>query len=86
MPPTVICTKPLDKDEVADFSFAIARQYWFELFLDDLPMWGYVGEPRRGQDGEAEAMLLYPHWLLEISYNADRVRRPGGGGGGGGGL
>jgi hypothetical protein len=49
VPKTTICEKTLSEEDVSDFSFAITRQYWFELFMDDLPMWGYVGEARRPQ-------------------------------------
>ncbi|KAI8467088.1 MAG: hypothetical protein J3K34DRAFT_524003 [Monoraphidium minutum] len=73
IPKTVICEKLLSDDDVADFSEAIQRQYWFELFMDELPMWGYVGEVKRGHQGEPSAMLLYPHWQLDISYNEDRI-------------
>lgn len=73
VPKTKICEKTLSDDDVADFSQAILRQYWFELFMDDLPMWGYVGEVKRAVKGP-DAMLIYPHWQLDISYNGDRVR------------
>ena len=34
-------------------------QYWYELFLDDLPMWGMVGEILRDeQHGRFERVIL----------------------------
>lgn len=73
VPKTAICEKTLSDEDVADFTEAITRQYWFELFMDELPMWGYVGEVKRGHLGEQRGVLLYPHWQLDISYNGDRV-------------
>ncbi len=76
VPKTKICEKTLDDADVSDFALAIDRQYWFELFMDDLPMWGYVGEAKRAEkEGEKDVLLLYPHWQLDISYNGDQVRR-----------
>lgn len=37
----------LTKESAAEFELAVDRQYWYELVLDDLPMWGMVGEVLR---------------------------------------
>jgi Endomembrane protein 70 len=36
----VICTKTLTPKEADQFRHAIENQYWYQLFLDDLPIWG----------------------------------------------
>ncbi len=37
------------------FREAIERQYWYELFMDDLPIWGFVGEVRQaGAQGQQQ--------------------------------
>ncbi|GBF93656.1 hypothetical protein Rsub_06759 [Raphidocelis subcapitata] len=72
VPKTTICEKTLEGEDVTDFGFAIERQYWFELFVDDLPLWGYVGEARR-DGGEGDGLFLYPHWQLDISYNGNQI-------------
>jgi len=46
----------------------------YELFMDDLPMWGFVGELAAGVGKEQQA-LIYTHKQLNISYNNDRVSR-----------
>ena len=53
---------------------------WYQLYLDDLPIWGMVGELANpegveGQDppeGEGEA-LLYTHKKFMIAYNQERI-------------
>jgi hypothetical protein len=47
-------------------------QYWYELFLDDLPMWGFVGERKQQGDGPEE-LFVFTHKVIEISFNKDRV-------------
>jgi transmembrane 9 superfamily member 3 len=42
-----VCDMTLDKESVRIFEHAVDRQYWYELVLDDLPMWGMVGEVLR---------------------------------------
>lgn len=44
-----VCDLVLDADKVSAFEMAVDRQYWYELFLDDLPMWGMVGEVLRDE-------------------------------------
>lgn len=43
----------------------------YELFIDDLPMWGFVGEMKsKGQEEEA---YIFTHKIIDISYNKERV-------------
>jgi hypothetical protein len=57
-----VCDMILDKNSAKAFESAVDQQvtcldlslcsyhvfqYWYELFLDDLPMWGMVGEVLR---------------------------------------
>lgn len=57
------------------FTYAITRHYWYELFMDDLPIWGFVGDIRPSKTaGEEDSVVLYTHKQLDISYNGDRVR------------
>ena len=39
-----LCKKHLDSSEVVKFRQAIVDDYYFEMMLDELPIWGYVGE------------------------------------------
>jgi hypothetical protein len=37
---TIVCV------QIQEFRNAIEADYFFEMFIDDLPMWGYLGEVR----------------------------------------
>jgi transmembrane 9 superfamily member 3 len=43
-PEKVLCTKKLSVEEAQNFEHAVDNQYWYQLFIDDLPIWGMVGE------------------------------------------
>lgn len=74
VPKTPICSQKLTNDDIAEFSYAVIKHYWYELFMDDLPMWGFVGEVKQKQAGQQlPDVLLYSHKQLDISYNGDRV-------------
>ena len=52
-----------------------ARRY--QLYMDDLPIWGMVGELTttdmdEGGELEGEA-LVYTHKRFSVSYNEDRI-------------
>ncbi len=34
----------LTSKDAEAFTTAVKNQYWFEFFLDDLPIWGWIGE------------------------------------------
>lgn len=45
----------------------------YELFIDDLPVWGFVGPPPEETKDE-EHIYLYTHKSFDINYNDNRVR------------
>ena len=52
------------------FTHAIENDYYFEMFIEDLPMWGYIGEVE-GEDvllGHLETVrrYIYPHLHFSI--------------------
>jgi transmembrane 9 superfamily protein 3 len=46
--PTVVCKVVLDEESTQQFRYAVEHQYWYQLFFDDLPIWGMVGENGEG--------------------------------------
>lgn len=57
---------------------AIEDDYFFEMFLDDLPMWGYVGEVTHeefllGKSIQGARVYLYPHLHFSIGFNNDQI-------------
>jgi transmembrane 9 superfamily protein 3 len=42
---TEACTqKPLTAEQAAKFGFAVQHRWFYQMYLDDLPIWGMVGE------------------------------------------
>jgi len=68
-----VCDQTLDKSTAAEFELAVDRQYWYELFLDDLPMWGMVGETLRDDTHGRMEKHIFTHRTLHIAYNNDRI-------------
>eukprot|EP00833_Pecoramyces_ruminatium_P007968 jgi/Orpsp1_1/1182000/evm.model.c7180000079480.1 len=62
-----ICTKILNSKEIDSFIFAIKNKYWFEMYMDDLPVHGIVGEVRNND------IYLYTHYEILVKYNENRI-------------
>lgn len=77
VPWRLLCEQSFSRAELQVFTSAIENDYYFEMFIEDLPMWGYVGEVE-GEDvllGHLETVrrYIYPHLHFSIGYNADQV-------------
>ncbi|XP_021767185.1 transmembrane 9 superfamily member 1-like [Chenopodium quinoa] len=70
---TSICELELDQYKAARFRDAIENSYWFELFIDDLPLWGFVGELRYDKNGENAKHVMYTHRNFIIKYNGNHI-------------
>ena len=75
---TKICSVKLTEDAASQFAYAVRNHYWDQLYLDDLPIWGMVGEvsatdaDEAGNEPEGEA-LVYTHKKFSISSNGNRI-------------
>ncbi|ONK56234.1 uncharacterized protein A4U43_C10F5500 [Asparagus officinalis] len=65
-----ICTLELDNAKVKQFTDAIDNSYWFELFMDDLPLWGYVGEKDKNDENKH---YLFTHKKILVQYNGNQI-------------
>ncbi|PIA47107.1 hypothetical protein AQUCO_01400066v1 [Aquilegia coerulea] len=67
-----ICELELDAAKVKQFKDAIENTYWFEFFIDDLPLWGFVGElhPDKNNDNKH---VLYTHKTINVKYHGDQI-------------
>ena len=76
LPKTTVCSQKLTDASAAAFAKAVRNHYWYELVLDDLPVWGFVGEMGEEQgEGEGDPPLfVYTHKTFDISYNQDQVQ------------
>ena len=80
-----LCSKALSKDDVEMFRYAVSQHYWYQCFLDELPIWGMVGEIEGSEEellamearGETEHEIrdayVYTLKRVSIAYNGDRI-------------
>ena len=43
------------------------NHYWYQMYLDDLPIWGIVGEM------EEKEFYIWTHKKFEIGYNGNQI-------------
>ena len=77
VPWRLLCEQQFSREDLQRFAHAIEDDFYFEMFVDDLPMWGYIGEVE-GEDlllGDLEKArrYLYPHLHFQIGYNSDQL-------------
>lgn len=58
----------LNDEKVKAFTYAVKNNYWYQMYIDDLPVWGRVGE--RGDD---KRYYIFTHKKFEIGYNENRI-------------
>ncbi|KAF9428511.1 hypothetical protein BGZ94_002140 [Podila epigama] len=67
---TPICPELLlSAPQLKTFHYAISHEYWFQYFIDDLPVWGKVGT----KDKETGAVSLYTHQKFEMVYRDNQI-------------
>lgn len=71
----IVCKKTLTKEEAAQFQKAIAKDYYFQMYYDDLPIWGFLGKVEREGKSDPKEYIYYifKHLHFEIFYNKDCV-------------
>ena len=69
----MLCHKTLSEAHIKKFYAAIDRDYYFELFLDGLPIWGYLGEYDTDnlflEHTSIARHFLYTHLHFDIGHN-----------------
>ena len=61
---------------IESFRYAVDNHYWYNMVLDELPIWAMVGElrtPNASAPPESRERLIYTHKRLSIGYNDDRI-------------
>jgi transmembrane 9 superfamily protein 3 len=66
---TLCTTDALEPKQLELFRYAIFNNYQFQMFVDDLPVWGYVGKV----DSKGRDALLYTHNHFNISFNGKQI-------------
>ena len=68
-----VCEMVLDEQTATKFREATNRQYWYELVVDDLPMWGMVGEVLHDTTKNSMVTHIFTHRTLSLSYNGNQI-------------
>ncbi|KAJ0964419.1 hypothetical protein J5N97_029541 [Dioscorea zingiberensis] len=69
-----ICKKTLSKEDVAKLRDAVSKDYYFQMYYDDLPLWGFLGKfDKEKLDPTEYKYLLFKHIHFDVAYNDDRV-------------
>eukprot|EP00210_Caulerpa_lentillifera_P004666 g4451.t1 len=64
----IACSKQLSTLEVQEFRKAVESDYYYQMYFDDLPLWGFLGRV-----GTAGKIFLYSYVHFDIMYNEDKV-------------
>lgn len=66
----VVCSMTLDAAGAQLLSYAITNHYWYQMYLDELPMWAMIGEVVADEDviRELESHTEKPHTLVDSTY------------------
>ena len=67
----VLCKTTLAVKDVQKFRDAVKNDYYFQMYYDDLPIWGFIG--KADNDPKNPRYFLFTHVHFEIEYNNDRV-------------
>ncbi|TGZ72250.1 hypothetical protein CRM22_002209 [Opisthorchis felineus] len=65
---TPVCTLNVDDGVYASLQNAIANQYWYQMYMDDLPIWSVLGESA----GRAET-YIWTHKDFTVEYNGNQI-------------
>ncbi|XP_057547974.1 transmembrane 9 superfamily member 5-like isoform X2 [Amaranthus tricolor] len=72
----ILCAKTLNKEEVVKFRDAIQRDFYFQMYYDDLPLWGYIGKVEKASlslDVKGPRFYLFTHVQFDVLYNGNHV-------------
>ena len=65
---TEYCKINLHEGNYEEMVHAINHHYWYQAYIDDLPIWGIVGEI-----ADDKNYMIWTHKKFEIGYNKDRI-------------
>ncbi|KAJ8022820.1 Transmembrane 9 superfamily member 3 [Holothuria leucospilota] len=68
-PQTKYCEVELNDEKLGAFIYAVKNHYWYQMYIDDLPIWGIVGEI----DDASGKYYIWTHKKLEVGYNGKQI-------------
>jgi transmembrane 9 superfamily protein 3 len=76
-PSEEFCTVTLDQKALTAFRYAVKHHYWYQMYLDDMPMWALVGDYGEGhtesEEVNEEDAYVWTHKRLDIGVNGNQI-------------
>jgi transmembrane 9 superfamily protein 3 len=72
IPQKQYCEVELTENVYKAFAYAIRNHYWYQMYIDDLPIWGIVGEVETGTGKEVE-YFIWTLKKLDVGYNGNQI-------------
>jgi hypothetical protein len=72
----VLCQKTLKPEQVDLFRKAVEEEYYFEMHVNDLPIWGYIGDFEDDlffHREEKSHHFIYTHLDFDFAYNGEHI-------------
>lgn len=68
VPEQRLCTLTLKRDDLSKLRKAMVDDYYFQLILDDMPMWGFLGSKEHvvRNDGPRARYWLNTHYHFDL--------------------
>lgn len=71
-----LCQKKLKAAQVSKFRAAIINDFYFQMYYDDLPVWGFIGKVENESwtlREKGAKYYLFTHVLFDALYNGNQV-------------
>ncbi|KAL1098214.1 hypothetical protein E1A91_D05G088400v1 [Gossypium mustelinum] len=71
-----LCHKKLEGDDVAKFRDAVINDFYFQMYYDDLPFWGFVGKIEEDSwtlEKKSLKYFLFKHVQFDVLYNGNQI-------------
>ncbi|KAF5751727.1 transmembrane 9 superfamily member 5 isoform X2 [Tripterygium wilfordii] len=72
----ILCEKNLQGHEVAKFRDAVSNDFYFQMYYDDLPLWGFIGKVEEQSwitEEKVHKYYLFTHIQFDVLYNGNQV-------------
>ncbi|XP_071528794.1 transmembrane 9 superfamily member 3 [Panulirus ornatus] len=66
---TPYCEVELNEVRLKTFVYAVKNHYWYQMYIDDLPIWGIVGEVDEAND----VYYIWTHKKFDLGYNGNQI-------------
>lgn len=72
----ILCEKKLKVSDVARLRNAVNEDFYFQMYYDDLPMWGFIGKVENSSwspGKKGPTYYLFKHVQFDAFYNGDQI-------------